>query len=68
MLGRMLLQKGDVPNGDANGVNGSYALSTKKDWKPCFEEIDWVNPNEKNLVAEGECISRQLQDGELIQL
>lgn len=68
MLGRMLLQKGDVANGDANGVNSSSPLSTKKDWKPYFEDIDWVNPNETNLVAEGECIPMKLQDGKLIRL
>lgn len=43
MLGRMLLQKA----GEANGVDAS-------NWKPHFEQIDWVNPNTKNLVDEGE--------------
>lgn len=55
MLGRMLLQKQQLTNGLANGVtNGNGALTTANDWKPYFESIEWVNPNEKNLVAEGE--------------
>ena len=68
MLGRLLLQKEDVTNGDQSGVNGFSALSIKKEWQPYFEDIDWVNPNEKNLVAEGECISSQDQDVKLIRL
>ncbi|KAI0380070.1 carbamoyl-phosphate synth [Hypomontagnella monticulosa] len=52
MLGRMLLQKQDLTNGTANGVNGSVSHLIKKDWKPYFDSIDWVNPNTKNLVAE----------------
>lgn len=53
MLGRMLLQKQQLTNG-TNGVNGdSVHLLTGKDWRPYFEIHDWVNPNTKNLVAEG---------------
>ncbi|KAI0482479.1 carbamoyl-phosphate synthase [Xylariaceae sp. FL0804] len=48
MLGRMLLQKQNLTNGDANVSNHIIP----KDWKPYFESIDWVNPNTKNLVAE----------------
>lgn len=46
MLGRMLLEaqtNGQITNGDAASQNNV-----------AFEEIPWVNPNEKNLVAEGE--------------
>lgn len=57
MLGRMLQQKQGLPNGDSNSVNGTAVHSVKGDWKPHFEDIEWVNPNEKNLVAEGEYIS-----------
>lgn len=57
MLGRMLLQKQGLSNGDSNSVNGTAVHSVKGDWKPHFEDIEWVNPNEKNLVAEGEYIS-----------
>lgn len=42
MLGRMLLQK----NGETNGVDAT-------NWKSHFEQIEWVNPNTKNLVSEG---------------
>ncbi|KAK8191795.1 uncharacterized protein BKA78DRAFT_353075 [Phyllosticta capitalensis] len=44
MLGRMLLEaqtNGQITNGDAASQNNV-----------AFEEIPWVNPNEKNLVAE----------------
>lgn len=48
MLGRMLLQKQSL-------TNGTMTLPGKAgDWHPYFESIEWVNPNEKNLVAEGE--------------
>lgn len=48
MLGRMLLQK-NIP---ASGNDNISALSTK-DWRSSFEAIDWVDPNAKNLVADG---------------
>lgn len=47
MLGRMLLQKAGEANGVADGVHSD-------DWKSHFEQIEWVDPNKKNLVAEGE--------------
>lgn len=58
MLGRMLLQKKAV-NGysstSTNGnVNGVSAELTSENWRAHFETVDWVNPNSKNLVAEGE--------------
>lgn len=48
MLGRLLLQK---PNSAPNGVNGATNSSQQLTLSD-FETIDWVNPNEKNLVAE----------------
>jgi carbamoyl-phosphate synthase/aspartate carbamoyltransferase len=45
MLGRMLLQKDGAS--DAAGIHGPS-------WKSHFEETAWVDPNTKNLVAEGE--------------
>lgn len=54
MLGRMLLQKQQPTNGLSNGVNGTGGTQATKEWKTYFETVDWVNPNEKNLVAEGE--------------
>ncbi|KHN95825.1 aspartate carbamoyltransferase catalytic subunit [Metarhizium album ARSEF 1941] len=45
MLGRMRLQTTIQTNGVANGIaNGNPPQS--------FAQIEWVNPNEKNLVAE----------------
>ena len=52
MLGRMLLQK-ELTNGHSNG---SSALTSSKNWRSAFEEIDWLNPNEQNLVADGESL------------
>jgi carbamoyl-phosphate synthase/aspartate carbamoyltransferase len=57
MLGRLLQQKtalgsiksavnGALSNGYTNGMN-------RQEWKSQFENVPWVNPNEKNLVAEG---------------
>ena len=51
MLGRMLLQNKSLTNGAVNSTGIPYL---KEDWRAYFEAIDWVNPNEKNLVAEGE--------------
>jgi len=48
MLGRLLIQK-QLTNGAINDTN---ALA--KDWKASFETIDWVNPNTRNLVEDGE--------------
>jgi carbamoyl-phosphate synthase/aspartate carbamoyltransferase len=52
MLGRMLLHKPQA-NGLsplANGVNGHVVDHSSSQ----FEEVDWVNPNERNLVNDGE--------------
>jgi carbamoyl-phosphate synthase/aspartate carbamoyltransferase len=54
MLGRMLLQKPKNSNGLVNGA--ASALLASKNWRSAFETIDWVNPNEKNLVADGEFV------------
>ncbi|RAK97507.1 bifunctional carbamoylphosphate synthetase/aspartate transcarbamylase [Aspergillus ibericus CBS 121593] len=46
MLGRVLLQKSET-------VNDTTVIPTEKDsWRPFFEQIEWVDPNKKNLVAE----------------
>ncbi|PLB33663.1 bifunctional carbamoylphosphate synthetase/aspartate transcarbamylase [Aspergillus candidus] len=42
MLGRMLLSKSDREE----------APTEKDSWRPVFEELDWVDPNVKNLVSE----------------
>jgi len=55
MLGRMLQQKTDLTNGTVNGDSTFSAFQAKpEDWRPYFDTVDWVNPNEKNLVVEGE--------------
>ncbi|KAL8338783.1 hypothetical protein RB601_006194 [Gaeumannomyces tritici] len=56
MLGRMLLQKQD-PLAYGQAANGDGTLPVIKslaipDWAQHFEDINWVNPNKKNLVAE----------------
>ncbi|OJJ45016.1 hypothetical protein ASPZODRAFT_667916 [Penicilliopsis zonata CBS 506.65] len=43
MLGRMLLQKADLPQS---------ATIDRENWKGSFQEVEWVDPNKKNLVAE----------------
>jgi carbamoyl-phosphate synthase/aspartate carbamoyltransferase len=52
MLGRMLLRKADVAESDAP--------LTKETWKSSFEQIDWADPNTKNLVDEGELLFHSL--------
>jgi len=55
MLGRMMLQKASLVDGIVNGqANGITKSPSMEEWRPYFDSIDWVNPNEKNLVAEGE--------------
>lgn len=54
MLGRMLQQKREMTNGVDGDAEGLALPGITGDWKPYFESIDWVNPNTKNLVAEGE--------------
>lgn len=54
MLGRLLLRKKELPQGQSDVCNLQAA---RGDWQSWFETVDWVNPNEKNLVAEGECMT-----------
>ncbi|KFY69500.1 hypothetical protein V496_00177 [Pseudogymnoascus sp. VKM F-4515 (FW-2607)] len=44
MLGRMLLQKQDLTNGNATRLS--------EDWRSGFEAVEWSNPNATNLVAD----------------
>ncbi len=51
-----------VASGDEESVVVNRALLapyTAQDWKANFETVDWVNPNERNLVAEGESKGEQ---------
>ncbi|KAK4671054.1 Carbamoyl-phosphate synthase [Podospora pseudoanserina] len=45
MLGRMLLQNDSLADLAALNKAG-------QDWRPYFEQLEWVDPNKKNLVAE----------------
>lgn len=55
MLGRMLLQKEDNSKALTNGAAKANAEhQSSKDWRSGFETIEWLNPNVKNLVADGE--------------
>lgn len=54
LLGRMLQQKSDSSNGVVSQLSGNATPQAMREWKGLFETVDWVNPNEKNLVAEGE--------------
>ncbi|KAL1959073.1 hypothetical protein VTO42DRAFT_2859 [Malbranchea cinnamomea] len=48
MLGRMMLQK---EGADASAVNGEAADESDA-WRASFEQVDWVDPNKRNLVNE----------------
>lgn len=60
MLGKMRLEATSLTNGSANGsangVTNAFKAATSLDQ---FETLDWVNPNEQNLVAQGEFILRR---------
>ena len=48
MLGRMLLSNEEVPDGAIE-----VSASDKDSWRSSFQQIEWENPNSKNLVSEG---------------
>ncbi|KUI56855.1 Protein pyrABCN [Cytospora mali] len=52
MLGRILQLKQPLTNGVNGQLNGNATPQAMKEWKDSFETVEWVNPNEKNLVAE----------------
>lgn len=49
MLGRMMLQKPEADALVANGVDATEPDS----WRASFEQIDWEDPNKRNLVNDG---------------
>jgi carbamoyl-phosphate synthase/aspartate carbamoyltransferase len=61
MLGRLLQRTVAAPSSTAltNGAVNTQALADGEaeveveDWKNSFEQFEWVDPNAKNLVAEG---------------
>jgi carbamoyl-phosphate synthase/aspartate carbamoyltransferase len=58
MLARLRQRTGPSPSSTAltNGVVDTAALADGEveNWSSAFEDIEWVDPNKKNLVAEGE--------------
>lgn len=50
MLGKMVIEAKNQNNGLVNGHNGQNEYAEA----PSFEDIEWNNPNTKNLVADGE--------------
>jgi carbamoyl-phosphate synthase / aspartate carbamoyltransferase len=58
MLGRMLQQKRHLSNGFVNGEKNDLVHSNN--WRAEFEDIEWLNPNTKNLVADGESLLQGL--------
>ncbi|EFX03019.1 bifunctional pyrimidine biosynthesis protein [Grosmannia clavigera kw1407] len=54
LLGRMLLKKTPAANGTYEDAPDGSLLApyTAENWTEHFEALDWVNPNERNLVAE----------------
>jgi carbamoyl-phosphate synthase/aspartate carbamoyltransferase len=60
MLGRLLRRTSpqhapaslELTNGEVALVNG--VPTSSYEWKSDYEKVDWVDPNKKNLVAEGE--------------
>jgi carbamoyl-phosphate synthase/aspartate carbamoyltransferase len=56
MLGRLLQRTGPTPSSTAltNGaVNTQTLADGEEDWRSSFQQIEWLDPNKKNLVAEG---------------
>ena len=58
MLGRMLLEKNAASEGFVS-TNGDHVLDNSERgaytsaWRNSFENIDWLDPNQSNLVAQG---------------
>lgn len=61
MLGRLMrrTQPGPMSLELTNGVVDTEILAdgpVQADWRSDFEEVEWSDPNKKNLVAEGEVL------------
>ena len=50
MLGKLLTESSLAKN----HVNGTYHTNAAQGRKPAFDQIDWFDPNTRNLVADGE--------------
>jgi carbamoyl-phosphate synthase/aspartate carbamoyltransferase len=55
MLGRMMLSKSEIADGVVEVTPGD-----KDSWRPSFEQIEWVDPNKKNLVSEGRSLRSEM--------
>jgi carbamoyl-phosphate synthase / aspartate carbamoyltransferase len=70
MLGRLLRRTAPSPISKqitAGAVN-TQALAdppVESDWRPDFEQLEWVDPNKKNLVAEGDVLCASSHPGRL---
>ena len=54
MLGRLLLKKGDMANGMANGIHtGLTKAFEEARWREEYDQVDWKDPNLVNLVSQG---------------
>lgn len=57
MLGKLMMQKpyisGSVRDKISGAVNSLVPIDPSSNWHHDFESVEWVDPNKKNLVAEG---------------
>lgn len=56
MLGRMLLSNAEVPDGAVQ-----ISAGDKDSWRSSFGQIEWVDPNKKNLVSQGKFDLKSLE-------
>jgi carbamoyl-phosphate synthase/aspartate carbamoyltransferase len=74
MLGRLLRRTAPSAMSKelTNGANNTQALPqgppNEFDWRSGFEELEWVDPNKKNLVAEGDVLRASSFGTRLIRL
>lgn len=52
MLGRLMQRTGPTPISTV--LTTDAADEDVEDWRSSFEQVEWLDPNKKNLVAEGE--------------
>jgi carbamoyl-phosphate synthase / aspartate carbamoyltransferase len=53
MLGRLLLESESGAGTATNGPDGLSENVARSSWREGYENVDWVDPNKKNLVAAG---------------
>jgi carbamoyl-phosphate synthase/aspartate carbamoyltransferase len=52
LLGRLMMQKSSSISGKISGAVHSLVGKTEN-WRDAFENVEWDDPNKRNLVAEG---------------